>query len=224
MTLETADLTRDVLEAHPATVLKDEGLRAARVVRYDLPEGPVVLKEWRPKGLVMGWWARMAQRREIAAYRQLAGTPGIPRLHAVLEDCAFVVDYVEGDRLQRTFEPERMVATLDELERIITAMHARRFAHLDLHQKRNVLADHEGRVWIVDLGQGVNCSRAPMRWLFPLLARIDRNGLLKFRAKYAPESLDPAHRDDIVRRFGGRKSRPYANIPRRVLRWIFARE
>lgn len=224
MTLESAHLTRETLEGHPATILKDDGPQVARVVRYDLPQGSVVLKEWKPAGLVMGWWARMSQRREIAHYRLLAGTPGIPRLLAVLGDCSFIVEYVPGEPLQRNFEPARMAATLDGLERVMAALHAKRFAHLDLHQKRNVLADADGAVWLVDLGQGVDCSRPPLRWLFPLLAHFDRNGLLKFRAKYAPETLDPERREEIVRRHGGRRSRPYANIPRRLLRRIFNRD
>ena len=39
-----APLTCEDLAGHPYVVLKDEGHGATRVVRYDLPEGPVVLK------------------------------------------------------------------------------------------------------------------------------------------------------------------------------------
>jgi len=60
----------------------------------------------------------------------------------------------------------------------------------------------------VDLGQGLDCSRGWLRRaLFPRLARVDREAVLKFRARYAPDTLDPAQRDRLVARFAERRER-----------------
>jgi hypothetical protein len=198
-------LTRAFLLGFPATVLKDEGEGAARVVRYDLPAGPVILKEWEPRSGPLRVWARWLMRREIRHYRLLDGCAGIPRFLGSEGDGALIVQFVEARPMARTLPPELLHAGLQDLERVIEAMHARRFVHLDLHQKLNTLIDPQGNAWLIDLGQGIDCSRGLWRLLLPLLAPIDRRSVLKFRARYAPETIDPADRERIVARYGARR-------------------
>jgi hypothetical protein len=217
-------LSWEDLAAVPHTVLKDEGHGAAQVRRYDLPEGPVVVKAWDPPGRVASWWARMLVGREIRHYQILAGMRGIPRLVGVLGPSAFALQYIAGERLSGRMDHARMVAGLDDLTVVLRGLHERRFVHLDLHQKRNVLVDECGAAWLVDLGQGLDCSRGWRRLLFGSLANIDRAGLSKFRVRYAPETIDPAKRDALVDRYGTRRRRPYLNIPRRLIRRLFARD
>jgi len=91
--------------------------------------------------------------------------------------------------------------------------------HLDLHQKLNALIDAEGRAWVIDLGQGLDCSRGALRrLLFPALARIDRNAVLKFRARYAPDTLDPARRDRLVARYRESRDHWLKRLGRRLRR------
>lgn len=199
-------LTRAFLLGFPATVLKDEGEAAARVVRYDLPAGPVILKEWQPKrSRALRIWARWIMRREISHYRLLDGCLGIPRFLGSEGDDALIVQFVEAQPMARTLPRPLLHPGLDDLERVIAAMHARRFVHLDLHQKLNTLIDARGNAWLIDLGQGIDCSGGIWRLLFPLLAPIDRRSVLKFRARYAPETLDPGSRDRIIARYGARR-------------------
>lgn len=199
-------LTRAFLLGFPATVLKDEGEAAARVVRYDLPAGPVILKEWEPtRSRALRIWARWLMRREIRNYRALDGCRGIPRFLGSEGDGALIVQFVKAQPMARTLPRPLLHPGLDDLERVIAAVHARRFVHLDLHQKLNTLIDAQGNAWLIDLGQGIDCSRGLWRLLFPLLAPIDRRAVLKFRARYAPETLDPATRDRIVARYGARR-------------------
>lgn len=215
------------LRALPATVLKDEGEGAARVVRIDLPDGPVVLKEWRPEGTVLGLWARWLMRREIRHYRALAGVPGIPRYLGHEGDHALVLQFIDGLPVKRQLDPARLRPGLDSLERVLDGLHARRFVHLDLHQKLNALIDRRGEAWLIDLGQGLDVSTGPGRLarpLFPLLARIDRNAVLKFRARYAPDTLDPARRDRLVARFGGRSRWWPKLLGRRLRRMLLGEE
>ncbi len=205
-----ATLSVAALRSLPSTVLKHEGDGAARVVRIDLPEGAVVLKEWRPEGLLMGWWARWLMRREIRHYRLLLGARGIPRYRGHEGDHALVLQCIDGLPIKRQLEPARLRLGLDSLDRVLAELHARRFVHLDLHQKLNALIDPTGEAWLIDLGQGLSGSSGLVKLvapaLFPLLARIDRNAVLKFRARYAPDTLDPARRDRLVARFGGRST------------------
>jgi hypothetical protein len=199
-------LTRAFLQGFPATVIKDEGEGAARVVRYELPTGPVVLKEWEPRrSRALRIWARWLMRREIHNYRLLDGCVGIPRFLGSEGDGALILQFVDARPMARRLPRPLLHAGLDDLERVIAAVHGRRFVHLDLHQKLNTLIDAQGRAWLIDLGQGLDCSRVPLRLIFPLLVGIDRKAVLKFRARYAPETLDPASRARIVARYGGRR-------------------
>lgn len=208
---------RAELERHPCTVLKDEGPGAPRVLRYELPEGPVVLKEWVVETRVMGWWARQIMRREILHYRLLTGLRGIPRFRGAYGKQAFLMDFVDAVPLKRRIGGVLMRRALDDLEEVLAGMHARRFAHLDLHQRLNTLVGPEGQVWLIDLGQGIHCRSPLWRPLFPLLAAIDRRAVLKFRARYVPDTLDPAVRERAVRRYGGDRG---GNRFKRFHRWV----
>jgi hypothetical protein len=205
------------------TVLKDEGPAAARVLRYELPSGPVVVKEWSPAGRsrLMGFWARLNMRREIRHYRLLDGTPGIPRYLGHEDGVALFLQCVDGQPIRRGLPPELLRAGLDSLEVTLEALHERRFAHLDLHQKLNALIDDQGRAWVIDLGQGLDCSRGVLRrLLFPLLLRIDRAAVLKFRARYAPETLPEEHREAVVARHGVRRDRWVKTLGRKLRRLV----
>ncbi|HYN64576.1 MAG TPA: hypothetical protein VES36_08230, partial [Candidatus Limnocylindrales bacterium] len=156
-------------------------------------------------------------RREIRHYRLLDGTPGIPRFLGHEGDAAVYVQFIDAVPVHRRLPAPLLRRGLDGLEHTLTALHERRFVHLDLHQKLNALIDQEGRAWVVDLGQGLDCSRGLVRRLiFPALARIDRNAVLKFRARYAPDTLDPAQRDRLVARY--RTSRDH--WPKRIGRLL----
>jgi len=207
----------EALRAHPHEVLKDEGEGAARVVRYDLPDGPVVLKAWAPRSRVLGAWARVLMRREAAHYALLDGTPGIPRFRGAYGPQAFLIEFIPGAApLKRKLGPEVIGRALDELERVLAAVHARRFVHLDLHQRLNVLVGRHGGVWLIDLGQGLDCSRGWRRLLFPLGAWVDRRALVKFRARYVPASLSGPRAEKLVEQHKRRRGRGWKAFNRRV--------
>src|SRR5262249_126495 len=154
---------RDTLRGLPAIVLKDEGDGAARIYRYELPDGPAVLKEWTPRPRLLRWWAGLLMRREIRHYRLLMGCPRIPPYLPHDGSVALPIRYVDATPIHRKMAPALLRAGLDDLERVLEAVHARRFVHLDAHQKLNALIDAGGHAWLIDLGQGLDCSRGWLR-------------------------------------------------------------
>ena len=110
-------------------------------------------------------------------------------------------------------------AVVDRVRRVLGELHARHFVHLDLHQKLNVLIGPEGGAWLIDLGQGVDCSGPVLRrLLFPLLRRVDRRATLKFRARYAPETLPGNVSRKRVDRLARRRGRGWKEFHRRLRR------
>jgi hypothetical protein len=222
--VDTSPWSFEELEAFPATVLKDEGDHSALLVRYETPDGPVVLKSWKPvKSRVYRTWARILMGREIRFSAALDGTPGIPRFLGRLDAVSFVMEWVPGEPLGRHLPQERIDAALDAFERTLAELHGRSFAHLDMHQKLNLLVGPAGECWLVDLGQGALCPRWPMRWLFPVLRGIDRRAVTKFRARYAPHTLPEAQREALVARHNARRGRAWKNFHRK-LRELFVGE
>jgi serine/threonine protein kinase len=68
-------------------------------------------------------------------------------------------------------------------------MHARGVAHLDLRHRSNVLLAADGSPVLIDFGSAV-CLRPgglAARLVLPLLARVDRGALRKWRAKLAAQ-------------------------------------
>jgi len=201
---------REDLDRYPSTILNNESLkdREARVVAYDLPQGRVVLKEWKPKaGALIRWWSRRIIQREMRHYEALQGVRGIPRFLGRLDDRAFLMEYVEAQPIRRRLPRPLLESGVKSLEGVLEGMHARRFVHLDLRNKGNILIDAQGNAWVIDLQQGLDCSRGILRRiLFPLLKRFDEKAILKFRARYLPETLDPSIRDRLVKKHTTRKT------------------
>ena len=76
-----------------------------------------------------------------------------------------------------------------------------------------------GKVWVIDFGQGLDCSTGFLRRLvFPLLRRIDRSAVTKFRARYAPETLPAARRKKLERAYATRGVSRMPQIGRVLLR------
>lgn len=211
---------RSELERHPAQVLKDDGPGAPKVIRYDLPGGPVVLKEWAPSSSrIFNWWSRSVMKREIRNHRKLSGTLGIPRFLGQYSDVAYLMQWVDAQPIRRRLPMDLKERGLEGLDRALAALHERRFVHLDLHQKLNALIEDDGTGWLIDLGQGIDCSRGPIRrLLFPWLSRIDRRAIEKFRAKYAPHTLPEDTREELVERYAESRGKAWKAWHRRLRR------
>ena len=195
--------------------------REARVSVYHLPEGSIVLKEWRPRAKLLRWYSAWILAREMRHYGLLDGVPGVPRFLGKVDASRFLIEHVAGKPLHRGLDRETLHAALDNLEAVIADLHARGFAHLDLRHKGNILVGDGGKVWVIDLGQGLDCSRGFLRRLiFPLLRRVDRSAVTKFRARYAPETLPAARRERLERAYATRRTSRLPQFGRQLLRMM----
>lgn len=132
--------------------------------------------------------ARWLMGREQRILRALQGVDGVPQLLEPIDRDAFAVAVLPGVPLTREAFEAHPSALAAGLRRIITDMHARGVFHLDLRQRQNILVDGE-TVSIVDFGAAWKPSWAS-RWLFAGVFRwIDRQAVLKYVARHAPQDL-----------------------------------
>ncbi len=137
----------------------------------------------RPTGRGLGHWLRRQTLiHEHAAYQRLAGLPGFPRCHGLIDQRLLVLDRIHGQPFRDAIIPDRH-AFFDQLLQTIEAMHARGVAHGDLKRKDNLLIDHAGQPVIIDLGAAT--LRRPGRpfnnALFDFICRTDINAWVKLK-------------------------------------------
>ena len=158
----------------------------ADVLLVDAPQGPVVVKDFAPRGWlvrrVLGPWLLT---REALAYRRLEGMRAVPRLLGRLDAEALVFAYRPGILLSRSLRGRLPEGFLEELSDAIAEMHRRGVVHLDLRHRSNVLADDEGHPILLDFASSLRFdprSRSG-RWLLRCLGRLDRRAWAKWRVR-----------------------------------------
>jgi len=134
--------------------------------------------------------SRRTQRKEVEVYKRLQGVAGVPGLLGVLDRDAFCIEFIEGETLARGLGPKRLEPAIEDLGRVIAAIHDRRVVHLDLKQKRNVVVKPDNTVAVIDF-QSAICFKN-IRFFFALLKQRDIAGLIKFKGRYLPDLLTPS--------------------------------
>lgn len=186
---------------------------AVRLLRTS--RGEVVVKDLhglRPPGRWLAAWLLSRERRVL---ERLAGVPGVPPVLGVLEDGGLVLGRMAGRPLDREAFARRPRELAGALRELVAAMHDRGVYHLDLHQRRNLLVDPAGRLSVVDFGAALAPGPLGRRLWGPLLARVDRAGVLKYLARYAPEELTPAEARAFLRWRRWRRWWPFTRHPDR---------
>ena len=185
---------RETLAERTVRVLSRGGRRNPDVLLVRGDRGLLVVKDFAPRGaFVRRVLAPRLQRREVRAWRALAGDPAVPRFLGWIDPLAFAVEYRPGRRMSRRLAGAVPPDFLAELEAALGRMHARGVAHLDLRHRSNVLVDDAGRPVLIDFGSAV-CFRPgslPARLALPWLARIDRAALGKWGARLRPPADQP---------------------------------
>lgn len=174
---------------------------------YEGPSGKVILKMGRTRrlfGLPMRWLGRLLADREFDVYQAVADLPGIPKCLGRLGDTGFVHAFVEGHPLQRNEQVNDEF--FPQLEQLITELHRRDIAYVDLEKRENILVDAAGRPCLIDFQiswrwpRDRKARRTALQRIVPgLLGRFvldklqaaDRYHLLKHRRRHRPDGLSP---------------------------------
>ncbi len=163
------------------------------VWRVDAPGcSPAIWKDGSHLKGLRRWVAGLQIRRERRCLASLASLHGFPSLLPVSCNMGFLTTFLPGQELDRSrfqMDPEGFAQSLRERVR---AMHARGVFHLDLKQRRNILVDSEGGLHFLDFGAGWAPGWLCRSLLGYLLAFSDRQAVLKWVARWAPEQLSLA--------------------------------
>jgi predicted Ser/Thr protein kinase len=188
-------LSRTELAAATRELLNRGNRRNPDVLLVEHAGETLVVKDFAPRGVIVrATLGRWIAAREARAYRQLEGHPSVPRFRGWIDPLAFAVEYRPGQRLSRARAPSLPDDFVPKLEAALAGMHERGVAHLDLRHRSNVLAAPDGEPVLIDFGSAVCFAPGGVgaRVLLPLLARIDRGALAKWRRKLAPAARDQA--------------------------------
>jgi len=164
----------------------------------------LIVKSFREKPWVVRRIGRPQIAREARAYEAVAGIPGIPTLRGRPDPLTIVIDYAEGRRLTRVrLDPGPNQPYIEQLYRLVDAMHARGVAHLDLRGRDNILVAADGTLHLIDFAASHTSRPGTLRrrFVFPLLRSIDRSALLKWKRLLTPEDLTDNERRKL-RRYG----------------------
>ena len=192
-------LDRAALEAAPRELLSRGSRFKPAVHRVTTADGTVcVVKDVRE---VPGWsrpLARWLMGRERRILRALEGVEGVPQLLAEVDRHAFALAVLPGEPLTpAAFEAHPSTLAAD-LRRITQAMHARGVYHLDLRQRQNLLVDGE-HLAVVDFGAAWK-PRVWSAWLLaPIFGWVDRQAVLKYVARHAPQDLGYEEARSVLR-------------------------
>jgi hypothetical protein len=175
-------LRRDEIALRTLRVLHRGRARNPDVLLVDARGGPVVVKDFAPRGP----WVRAALgpwllRREIRAYRALEGHPSVPRFLGAIDALAFAVEYRPGRRMSRRLAGAIEPGFVARLSDAVAAMHARGVVHLDLRHRSNVLVDERGDPVLIDFASAL--LLAPGGVAARALARFDWAAVEKWRQR-----------------------------------------
>jgi hypothetical protein len=182
-------ITRADLAARTRTVLNRGNARNPDVLLVDDGGRLVVVKDFAPRAAwVRATIGRWITRREMRAYRALAGHPAVPRLLGSIDALAFAVEYRPGRHLSRRLGGELAPGFGDRIADAVRDMHARGVVHLDLRHRSNVLVDEHQQPVLIDFASAIVVKPHGVlaHWLLPLLARFDLAAVAKWRQRVEP--------------------------------------
>jgi hypothetical protein len=185
--IPTRTFTRDALAGSTLQVLSRGGWGNPDVLLVRDARGLAVVKDFGARsGWVRAWIAPWLVRREMRAYRALAGHPAVPGLLGRVDRLAFALEYRPGAIMSASLANEVPAGFVQELYEAVRLMHERGVAHLDLRHRSNLLAGEDGHPVLLDFASSV-CFETDgrlARWLLPWLAKIDRGAVRKWERRF----------------------------------------
>jgi hypothetical protein len=207
----------------PASLaINGEKYRHVKTFKYDFfagtgiyetekePRQQVVVKIYRYRrffGLPMRWLGRISVRHESRLYQLLQGIDGIPKFVARIGETGFAHEFVPGEPLKRGMAvPDDF---FDNFDRLLSEVHNRKAAYVDMNKPENVLLGENGRPWLLDF----QISFAPgnlwpifRQLAMPVLKQLQHEDwyhYFKHKRHLRPDQLSP---EDYIRSY--RRSLP----------------
>jgi hypothetical protein len=189
-------LTRAHLDANVVATLSNGSRTRADILLVEYAGRRLVVKDyaardWAYRTLLGRWHVR----REVAAYRDLQGVPGIPAFCHQIDAYALAVPYVEGKSCAQCGPGELPDGFYVKLRGIAEAFHERGIAHCDLKKNTNILLTPSGDPVILDLASVLRRDSWfwPLRrfkgWLFRHFANDDLRAAAKLKRQLDPDRL-----------------------------------
>ncbi len=161
--------------------------------------------------------------REMRALRHLRNLDSIPGPIKLWGKWALAYPYIPGVTLSEATRRKVQIGELyfKALEDLVTRMHEKGVAHLDLRNKRNILITSDGSPAVIDFQTAVFTKGLPPR-LRGLLFAVDFSGVYKCWDKFSPETLTTERREAArhmasLRRFWVLRGYPLSRLFRRLL-------
>jgi hypothetical protein len=194
----TRVFAREALVECTVRVLSRGGWGNPDVLLVRSAEGLAVVKDFAVRsGWVRAWIAPWLVRREMRAYRVLAGHPAVPHLLGRVDRLAFALEYRPGEIMAASLADELPAGFVPELYQAVRLMHERGVVHLDLRHRSNMLAGEDGHPVLIDFASSL-CFKADgrwARWLLPWLARIDHSAVRKWERRFEVRRLQAQRRE-----------------------------
>lgn len=152
----------------------------------------------------MAWVGRILARREMKFLDLLGNLDGVPRLIGPLGSTGFSREYIEGQPMRKgEHVPDDFHASLRAL---VSAMHARGVAYVDLEKCENVLVGADGKPYLFDFQISWHWSKRrggdlwPIRSITRRLQASDCYHLVKLQRRTRRDQLDAKALADSYRR------------------------
>lgn len=202
-------------------VLRHGAVHKARVLEARRGEQHCVIKDLAPMHpMLRALYGRRMLEREARVLERLDGLDEVPRLVERISRDAIAIQFVGRRLLNKKMARRPQPILLQRLEDAVAALHARGVVHLDLRQRRNIIVKRDLRIRLLDFESAWDLSSGLLRrrLLFPLLARVDRAAVLKWRYQLGKDALSRDQRRRVKRYYVWKRVWLFKKIGRRVRR------
>ncbi len=185
-------MKRADLKSHAIPVRKGNLFGKPDLSRVEQEGRILLVKDVKEKPFFFRWTLGLwLIQKEWKIYSRLAGIRGIPRPAQRIDRFAFAVEWVDGKPIDRG-DPLPPVFFSD-LERILTDLHSRGVAHLDIRHKGNILVSAGGEPYLIDFNSSFSFGEKGWlrRYFFPFLRWVDYGGFLKLKQRVSPDRMTP---------------------------------
>ncbi|MBT8136309.1 MAG: hypothetical protein KJO54_04755 [Gammaproteobacteria bacterium] len=154
---------------------------------------PLVVKSTAGQG-ALSRLRRHMLGNEFRVYQKLAGVPGIPQCHGLVDGQYLLLQHIEGTAF-REIEFTTDDDVHDKLLRLIENLHSNHVAHADLKRRDNLILRRDGEPYLVDFGTAIVRKpgfRPVNHLLFRIARQLDYHGWYKNKYRDRDAPRDPA--------------------------------